>query len=502
MINEEYIAKLLTIVADHPKAPCAQTLKELIAAPYANQKSLAQLHTEINNELATKGARGSRWSRWRHHTDQHHQQLRLALTRAMSEELTLFTNQQHVPILQPSRPTQPLPALLADQPVCSPEQFNRELFLAHVSYTENDEITLVNNAIMELIDSYRKHHVLYAQANEEIKKKFHQTRLLVLQEWISQQGYQSFRKAITVSTGILTHKNTAMPLTLKASEMGENTQNTQHVLNWLGIVYEHFFAAESPYAMSHALKIIHLIHTKESDTQLILQEVDQYISFYIGSESVAEVNIDAKARTDLLTNVIRLHNATRGRQSERCKEVILAIKENLRVINNELGIFLTAQTQLAEQHERLLSEFNPETSEHFFSYFDTALNFRARAIEAKSKNETHQTYEPIKAYVTEGMFFTPHDWKLVEGDLSNESKRLSIRSNSSRKSSTPGHSDRSESSERNALRQSESSPSLRSLLNTKRRTRSNHSVGEFSSSENLDQVAAKPDENSEPLKLK
>jgi len=510
MIKNEYIAKLLSIVADHPAAPCAPALKALIGALYANQKTLTQLHAEINTELTRKGARGTRWSRWTRHTHRHHEELKLALIRAMTEEFTLFTNQGHaqapVPPQASAQAALSIPPVI-EEPISTPVQFNRELFLAHASYTSDDGIIMSNRAMVDLIDNYMKHFSFYSKASTENEKKYHRARLYVLQEWTTQRGYQSLIKAINDSASILAGENTPKNSSIILSEIDQDSLETRQILNWLGNVGENFLGSESAYAMSDALKIIALPLQSESEIKVLAQELDQYIEFYIGSNSITEINIDAKSRVDLLTNMFRLHKVKTNKDHAlpENRQILNAIRENLLVIYNELANFFLRQSQLRDQYDRLNSGFDENTSERFYSYFDDALNLRALAIESKNKKQTNQSYEPLEAYVTKGVYFTPHDWKLVEGDPEKESKRLSNRSNSSRKSSTTAHSDRSERSEsfeRISHKAGDSSPSFRSFLSIKQRSRSVQSLSESSVNENSEQAAATLDENNESLKLK
>ncbi|MFI4962874.1 MAG: hypothetical protein ACHP6H_03350 [Legionellales bacterium] len=387
----------------------------------------------------------------------------------IKEQIHLFKHQIN-PVTTTVQPSESCFHITEPKAFSTQEKFNRDLFYQHVINSDmlekepDDTQTMLNNALVRLIDSYSNHLTHYASyksksydlpeddderpGNERVKKRFYSTRLAVLNEWTTPEGYAFLAKAIITTKKMSDENKIAIP---RIFEEDGKINEAIHLLNWLAIIYELFEASESPYAMSQALGIILRFTNPFGETdneqeikrkkQTLIHEIDLYRSFYIGSDSCVEVNIRSETRLLFTENLIKLHSAKESPGTQRFTQVLSQVRTNLLVIYNELALLSFDLPSALNEFLRLQSEAQGKEDELFKHYFYETLSSIIKLKDANANRTTNLPYEPLKPYADKLFFFTPNSWSDVSGDSKSESIRLSNRSSessSSRSQSSSG----------------------------------------------------------------
>lgn len=467
IVNQDQQTELLQIVNQHPLAPTTGALTSIINSAIDKKQTLEELHDAIDIELNRVSARGGFFARIFLRTGHHQDILAISLL------TTMIAQRGNAGIATP----------------CSSEQFIRDLFISHIEYGEQDSF-FVNNSLVEVIDYYKKNHLLYLTNQNSAQKHFYVRQLLSLTNWCTENEYTSLIKIMNNAQSMV--NSTFFILAFDKVKV-KSIHETQQLLCWIGVVIDKMKASETAFAMSEALELIFykVDFNKRQGLNTYLYLINQFKSFYLDLNNTSSINIDSDNRDALLENIKAMNEANAEKNQERILRLKENITKNLTGLYNELALLLVCNKAQIKIEFNKLNIQNQDAAVKFKQYFNSALNFRVSSINKKYKVTSKGDYFPFEVYENKFIFFTPDDWASSEKLTTELSRRLSSRSsdkNSTRSGSISiraSESSSSKLSEEGMARSPETSLSTKGRLSQMYRSYSTTSLSSSVSEESL-----------------
>jgi hypothetical protein len=202
------------------------------------------------------------------------------------------------------------------------------------------------------------HKALEAKDSNPFQASFHQKRLQVIWDWTTTETFSTLMDLIKKTNASFSASQ--FSLSFDEKDFQGNILEHQHLLNWIGIIFEEFKAAETPYAMSEILRVCALLDVsiRADDMSNIIDELDFLKGCYMCDNSKLEINISSVQKREFLKHLEMARFFESAQDLIRFSEMLPQLKQSLIHIYQELSKFITQAHQADDQLHSLSSTVN------------------------------------------------------------------------------------------------------------------------------------------------
>lgn len=376
----QHINQLSRIIARYPHAPITNSLTSIIEQAKKNQSPAEDIHALIIQVIDKTSPEESFISRVSHWRSTHQQN---AMITALLADIATFQKSQTKRATTPANQAFLETDSLKLVPYSS-DMFRKELFKAHAAYSpdayfneQTTESNLIKNSLFALTKTYNQYLDEFLKSNDTKIRSLYRIRLVILQDWLSKEGYETFINIVLKSYSYFLAFDFIVPIDIE--NFLEIHDEKQHLLNWLAVIFNNFSAHETPLAMSHIMKLVTIINQKQTNesTKNIIDISNQFMDLYVTDGCINPINIDSHNRKKIIESMQRLNNLSPLTSPNY--RTIRTLKDSLMETYSLISNFLLISTPLTEQFTLLTSSLSTEKNKLFLEYINEALDSIAYA---------------------------------------------------------------------------------------------------------------------------